>query len=170
MPSLISNDSLKYLYGKVSTGSIEAATAKLWMAIFNSEFSARDEVYCVQETPPASESRKRVDATVYRIVDGHQRNQLYAEFKRPRLTERKVKAAEKQVDNYCKALIPKDNAITSIWALCCHGTKVAIWKVQKDSVLPRNLRYTMQNRTILANFEDWYIVSTRAGFDPSSRA
>lgn len=69
------------------------------MAIFNSEFSARDdEVYCVQETPPASGSRRRVDATVYRIVGGQQRNQLYAEFKRRGLTERKVKEAEAQID------------------------------------------------------------------------
>jgi hypothetical protein len=72
MASVISNDSLKYLYDMVlEPGSIETDTAKLWMAVFSSEFSARDEVYCVQETSPAPGSRKRVDATVYRIVNRH---------------------------------------------------------------------------------------------------
>lgn len=154
MTSLITNDSLKYLYDKVGEpGSIEADTAKLWMAIFNSEFSAsEDEVYCVQETPPASESRKRVDATVYRIVDRRQRNQLYAEFKRPGLTARKVKEAEKQVNNYCKELIRKDPTINSIRALCCHGTRVAIWKVQRDSAPPRKALYYDANSNNLGKF------------------
>lgn len=143
MASLLSNDSLKFLYEQVTKPrNLEADTAKFWMAIFNSEFSAKkDEVYCVQETPDASESRRRVDATVYRIVNGRQRNQLYAEFKRPGLSPRKVKEAEGQIESYCKALIRDDTKITSIRALCCHGTKVAIWKVSKHSVRPRNLRY-----------------------------
>lgn len=132
MPGLITNNSLEYLYNKVKEeGSLESDTSKLWMAIFNREFPAKHEICCVQETPPAPQSRQRVDATVYRIIDNSQRNLLYAEFKRDGFEAGQLAMAREQVHNYCKELIERGDNTRSIMALCCHGTRVSIWEVSQ---------------------------------------
>ena len=143
MPGLITNSSLEYLYNKVKEGgSLESDTAKLWMAIFNREFPAKHEIYCVQETPPAPQSRQRVDATVYRIIDNSQRNLLYSEFKRSGLEAGQLDLARDQVHKYCLALIQGDGNTRSIMALCCHGTKVSIWNVsQAANNVPPKARF-----------------------------
>lgn len=145
MAGLIINDSLDYLYSKVTIGrSLEVDTAKLWMAIFNHPFPASDQVYVVQEVPPVSGSHKRVDATIYKVVKKggvwEQRNLVYVEFKRHGLTGRQLKHAVEQVDNYCKSLVCNEHT-TSIMAMVCHGQDVGIWQVRKDSSIPKEVGF-----------------------------
>jgi hypothetical protein len=48
---------------------------------FEGAFSTSSEIYCVQEVPPASGTRKRVDAKVYCYINNMQRCLLHVKFK-----------------------------------------------------------------------------------------
>src|SRR5436190_13359647 len=86
MPTLISNQSLRILHRQAGDRRRwEAATARLWMAIFTGAFPGDRQVYVVQEQPPANITRRRVDAKVYCFDNGMQRDLIYVEFKRPGL-------------------------------------------------------------------------------------
>ncbi len=81
--SLINNPSLRLLYQQAGDRRRwEAATARLWMALFTGMLPASRQVYIVQEQPPANITRRRVDAKVYCFVNNVQRDLLYVEFKR----------------------------------------------------------------------------------------
>jgi hypothetical protein len=83
MPGFINNDSLRCLYDEAKDQkALDYETAKLWMAILNGMFPTSCQIYCVQEVPPAAQTRRKVDAKVYCYHQGKQRCLLYVEFKR----------------------------------------------------------------------------------------
>jgi hypothetical protein len=155
MPSLVTNESLRCLYDEASDPKgLEHETTKFWMAILNGAFPASSEIYCVQEVPPASASRKKVDAKVYCYVNGVQRCLIYVEFKRPGgFTKRLRRTAQRQVHEYCQMLLRKDTNVSSIYAMLCHGANVAFWTVQRDEPLPENLESVDANKDEIGPFK-----------------
>src|SRR6266487_3654333 len=122
MPTLISNQSLRYLHQQASDRS---NTARLWMAIFSGAFPGDRQVYVVQGQLPANTTRRRVDAKVYCFVNGMHRDLIYADFKAPGLSDAERAEAEARVIRYCQTLLRNQPNTQSITAMLCIGPQVA---------------------------------------------